>query len=349
MPQGDGEGLVVREMQDVRHVHAQPTLGNRPDRWEGLMTQQRDVFRQGLQRRVTSELHLGRLRPGERLASARQTARTAGTDYRQVVTALRGLERDGLVEIRPRGGIYAGCRSTPARATLAGGVESAGFGDRLADFVLAELAGGLSVGAVAERLRRCLDTAGLRVACIECNGDQLDFLAQELRAGFGLESQAVEIDQLRRDPPVAVRQAHLLVSTSFHAGEVRRCAARLRKAAVIVTLDPRRRADVTRRLARGPVYFIGTDPRWAVKARTIWAGEPGAERLRVLTLGRDALEDVPADAAVMLMPRARRLLAGTAWIERALPARGFSVETGRAIVSFLLSANAAAPGAGRRA
>lgn len=301
------------------------------------MARRREVIRDGLRQRVTSGLHLGWLHPGERLGSARQSAREAGTDYRTVVAALRALERDGLLEIRPRGGLYVGCRpprswSNPLR----------GFGDRLADFVLDELANGLPVAAVAERLRHCLDTTRLRAACIECNQDQLDFLRQELHVGFGLESAVVEIDRLRRGTPLPVRQADVLVSTTFHAGEVRRIAARLGKACVIVTLDPRRRADVTRLLTERPVYFIGTDPRWAAKARVIWAGVPGAERLRALTVGHDPLGDIPAEASCMLMPGARRLLAGTPLVERALPPRGVSLETTRQILSFLVHANSAA-------
>jgi DNA-binding transcriptional regulator YhcF (GntR family) len=301
------------------------------------MARRRELIRDGLQQRVASGLHLGRLHPGERLGSARQTAREAGTDYRMVVAALRGLEWDGLLEIRPRGGIYVG-----RRAPRLPSHQPRGFGDRLVELTLGELAGGLPIAVVAERLRHCLDAARLRAACIECNQDQLDFLCEELQVGFGLESAAVEIDRLRGGPPLPVRQADVLVSTIFHAGEIRRCAARLGKACVIVTLDPRRRAEVTRRLAERPVYFIGADPRWAAKALVIWAGEPGAERLRALTIGHDSLENIPEDAAVMLMPRARRLLAGTALVERALPHRGFSLETTRQILSFVVHANMAA-------
>ena len=263
-------------------------------------------------------------------------AREAGTDYRMVLAALHGLERDGLLEIRPRGGIYVGRRAPPPRRS-----RLAGFGDRLVDVVLDELAIGLPLAAVAERLRHSLDTIGLRAACIECNDDQLDFLCQELQAGFGLGSVAVEIDRLRGEPPLAVRQADLLVSTTFHASDVRRCAARLNKPCVIVTLDPRRQADVTRLLAEGPVCFIGTDWRWAAKVRAIWAREPGAERLQALTLGQNPLESIPEEAALMVMPRARRLLAGNSLLERALPPRGFSRDTARQILSFLVQANLA--------
>jgi DNA-binding transcriptional regulator YhcF (GntR family) len=301
----------------------------------------RERMREGLRQHVTSGLHLGELHRGDRLGSARQTARQSGGDYRQVVDALRGLESDGLLEIRPRGGIYVGLPAPQPRAD-----RQPGFADRLVDLLLVELASGSTIAAVAGSLSRCLHTVGLRVACLECNQDQLDFLARELHAGFALDSVAIEVDRLRVDwrrkgPPLALRQADLLVSTTFHAGEVRRWAARLGKPYVIVTLDERRRIEVARLLAERPVYFIGTDPRWAAKARAIWAGVPGVERLHALTLGLDPLEGIPESAAVMVMPRARQLLAGNALLERALPARGFSRDSARQLLAFLVETNLA--------
>jgi hypothetical protein len=98
---------------------------------------------------------------------------------------------------------------------------------------------------------------------------------------------------------------------------------------------------VIRLLAERPVCFIGTDPRWAVKVREIWAREPGAERLQALTLGLNPLGSIPEEAALVVMPRARRLLAGNSLLERALPPHGFSHDTGRQILSFLVQANLA--------
>src|SRR5687768_9784096 len=181
----------------------------------------RDAILGDLQQRLTSGMHLGRLRTGERLCSARQTARDAGADYRTVVGALRGLEREGLLEIRPRGGIYVGAE-VPHPAGVVRGCE-----DRIVDLALEELAAGGQVPALGERLRHCLDTARLRAACIECNEDQLYFLREELRDRFGLAGDAVEVARLRAGVPLAVRQADVLVSTCFHAGVVRHLAARL--------------------------------------------------------------------------------------------------------------------------
>ena len=296
------------------------------------MTRRSDLIRGEVQTRVTRGLHLGRLHPGERLGSARGAAREAGADYRGVVAALRVLEREGLLEIRPRGGLYVGGAPPSSEA-------SPPFAKGLVGLVLGEIARGATASAVREHLRHCLDATRLRAACIECNTDQLDFLCEELRDGFGLASDPVEISRLRGGLPLEVRRADVLVTTAFHAGDVRRLASRLGKPCILATLDPRQRDEVTRALATGPVYFICTDPRWAEKARIVWAAEPGSERIHTLTLGHDPLGDLPEDAALLVMARARRLLAGSALLERALPHRGFSPETLGRVVAFLVQAN----------
>lgn len=298
------------------------------------MATRRNDIREALQQRLSSGLHLGVLQPGERLASARETARDLGTDYRVVVAAVRDLERDGLLEIRPRAGIFVG-----RPVTQRGDAALAGFGNRLVDLLLDEVAKGLPIARVVESVRRSLETVRLRAACIECNQDQLDFLCYHLQTDYSVDSAAIAIDHLRGEPPLALRQADLVVSTTFHAGEVRHLAARLGKPSIIVTLDPRRRAEVARLLAERPVYFIGTDPRWAAKVRAIWAGEARAENLHPVTLGYDSLADIPEEAAVMVMPAARRQLAGSPLLARALSPRGFSRETARQIITFIVRAN----------
>jgi hypothetical protein len=308
-----------------------------------MTLQRRDDIRDALRSRVTNGLHLGLLQWGDRLASARETARELGTDYRVVVGALRELAREGLLEIRPRAGVFVRATSNPS---VAPGL--AGFGGRLTNLLLDEVTNGVSICGIADRVRRCLETVRLRAACIECNEDQIEFLRRDLRMTYGLETIGLEFDQLRSDRADLAR-VDLLVSTSFHAGELRRWAERLGKPCVIATLDPRRRAEIARLLTLGPVYFVGTDIRWAAKARTIWAGVPGAGNLHPLTIGHDDLSEIPEHAPVMVMPAARSLLAGTPLLARALPPRGLSRETARQILAFIVQANVAASRAEGRA
>ncbi|HEV8238913.1 MAG TPA: GntR family transcriptional regulator [Thermoanaerobaculia bacterium] len=302
------------------------------------MTRRREEIQQALRHRVSSGLHLGLLHPGERLASARETAKALGTDYRVVVAAARALEREGLIEIRPRAGIFIG-GAAPSPASVP---YLAGFATRLVNQLVDDVAIGAPAQGFPERARRCLQTVHLRAACLECNEDQREAMAEELRERYGIEAVEVDLEQVDAHAP-SLRGVDLLVSTSHHAGEVRRLAMDLAKPYVLVTLDSAQRREIAALLLKGPIYFVGVDPRWETKARAIWGDEPGAAaNLRHLTLGRDALESIPADAAVMVMPSARRRLAGHPLLARALPQRGFSRESARQILAFVVQANIAA-------
>ena len=301
------------------------------------MSRRREEIQEALRHRVSSGLHLGHLHPGERLASARETAKTLGTDYRVVVAAARALERDGLLEVRPRAGIFIGRPESPAAAGAL-----AGFASRLVHLLVDDVAVGSPAQSFPERARRCLQSVHLRAACLECNEDQREAIAGELRDHYGVE--AVEVDVETAEASVAAwRGVDLLVSTSHHVGEVRRLAQSVGKPCVFVSLDPVQRREIAALLRQRPVYFVGVDPRWEKKAREIWGDEPGAAaNLRHATLGRDSLDAIPLEAAVMVMPGARRRLHGHPVLARALPARGFSRESARQILTFVVQANVTA-------
>lgn len=291
---------------------------------------------------MTSRLHLGLVEPGDRLPSARATAQEMGADYRVVVAAYRELERDGLVEVRARSGVFVAAGASRPDATLPR------FGQRVVELLAEEVTRGRPALDFPERVRRCLETLRLRAACIECNDDQLSALRYELEVDYGLEASCIEVDELESGgrPPHAVRQADLLVSTSFHAPEVRRVATALGKPCVIVTLDPDFRAELARLMIERPVYFVGTDPRFADKLRVLFREETAAANLRPLIVGRDRLEEIPDGAPVVLTPASRERLAGSGLLQRALPPRGFSRESARQILSFVVRANVAAMMAG---
>lgn len=302
------------------------------------MPARREQIRNTLRHRVVSGLHLGILSPGERLTSARETARELGADYRVVVAALRDLERDGLVEVRARSGIFVAATAHRREAALP---RMAG---RMVEILVEAVTGGMPALEFPERVRRCLETLRLRAACLECNQDQLSFLCHELQVDYGLETSDIDLTALQPDEPLPVelRRADLLVSTSFHAGEVRRLAHSLGKPFVIVVLEPAFRSELTRLLAVRPVYFVGTDPRFAEKLRLLLGDEPGAANLRPVILGRDPLEQIPDDAPLLVSPAARARLAEHPSLARALPPRGYSRETARQILTFIVERNVAA-------
>src|SRR5688572_13395940 len=59
-----------------------------------------------LKRRIVADLHLGRLKPGGRLPSLRTIARELNVSIRSAARAYANLEREGLVTVRGRSGIY---------------------------------------------------------------------------------------------------------------------------------------------------------------------------------------------------------------------------------------------------
>jgi len=300
------------------------------------MAMLREEIGNALRRRILAGLHLGILRPGDRLPSARELAGQFDADQRVVVAAYRELEGEGLVEVRPRSGMYVAAAAHQAGALLP---QLAAW---FVEVLLQGRARGIAPAAFPEHARRCLETLRLRAACLECNADQLASLCGELADDYGIASDAVELDAVR-DPealPPEVRRADLLVTTTFHAAEVERLARRLHKPAVAVALNPDFIGEVTRLLGQGPVYFVGTDPRFADKLRWMFADAPGAANLRLLIAGRDDLGVIPPDAPLHVMRSARRRVRAPD-VGRPLfpPARVFSEDSARQLLTLVVLAN----------
>lgn len=291
----------------------------------------------GLRRRLTSALHLGRVHAGDRLPGVRAVAEEFGVHQRVALAAYRELEQDGLVELRARSGVYV-------RDARAQGVMLPKLTERLVDFLVDALGMGVPGPDVPERVRRCLETLRLRAVCIECNADQIESVCAQLREDYGFESTGMELDDLDAAPAQSVlRQADLLVTTSFHVDAVRRAAERVGRPWIAVSLRGDLVAEIGRALVAGPVYFVATDPRFAVKVRAMFASFPGGANLRALTVGEDDLTQVPAEAPVYVMRRARPHLAGYAVLARVpVMERSLSSDSARELFRFVVRANTAA-------
>jgi DNA-binding transcriptional regulator YhcF (GntR family) len=73
------------------------------------MVPRRAAVAEALRQRLFTGLHLGVLREGERLPAVRDLARELGVNARVVLAAYEQLQREGLVELRPRSGAYVAC------------------------------------------------------------------------------------------------------------------------------------------------------------------------------------------------------------------------------------------------
>lgn len=298
---------------------------------------------EALRQRFFSQLHLGILRPEGKLPSTRALARELGVDWRVVLSAYRELEREGLVELRERSGIYFAAGG--ATSDAAERPEHARLVRWVADLLSQGLTRGVPVPALADRLHDWTRTLRLRAACIECNDDQTAALCAELRADYGLETAMADVDALRAadELPRDVRRADLLVTTPFHAGEVKAIAERAGKPWVAASFRADVYAEIARLLPASPVYFVVTDPRFAAKLGRIFAHTAGAANLRTLIQGRDDVARIPAGAPTYVTRPARERLAGAELLRRVAPEeRTFSSASAREILTFIVGANVAA-------
>ncbi len=295
-----------------------------------------DLIRQ----RVFSGLHLGSLSGGQRLPSVRDLAQELDADPRVVMAAYRDLERERLVEVRARSGIFL----------PADGIRSQLQG-RTADWMVNMLLDGLRRGVSArdfpERVRQALETVRLRAACIECNHDQINALCGELHEDYGFDASGVDTFELMAHgtPPQEVAQADVLVSTPFHVIEVQPVATLLGKPLIIAKLQVDYFAEAARRLQEGAVYFLVADPRFKAKLHKIYESAPGAQNLHVLVVGRNDVDRIPVDAPTFITRLARGRLGGRLVPGRLIPeVRAFLPETAQEIIAFVVRTNLAALG-----
>jgi len=299
-----------------------------------------DIIRQ----RMFSGLHLGILRHRGRLPSVRQLARELGANPRVILAAYRTLEREGLVELKPRSGIFV--------APIEGSVADPA--PRRADWMVDILINGMQHGVLPRGLPRhvaqCLDAVDLHAVVLECNHDQLYSVPEELQRDFGIQTTGIEIESLGsgNEVPADLRQADLLVTTAFHQKAVRTLAKRLGTPVVVITMCTDLFTEVGRLLPQEPVYFIVTDPRFARKLHHLFESSKGAANLRTLVLGSDDLNQIPENAPTYLTRLTRRRLKESPLLHRVLPEdRVFSAESARQILSFLIRTNLAAVSSNR--
>lgn len=264
-----------------------------------------------LRGRILSGIHNGHFNAGDRAPTYREIAAETGLDLRAVARIYADLEREGLVEVRGRQGVFIAPQ------------------ERIGGRVLQETARWL-VGVLREAwtrkiqlpefpdfVRECISTVEVSCACIESTEDQLDTICNELRRDFGFRSEAVHADRLvplQIGPellariPDELRDADFLVTTAFHAAAVRSIARALEKPLTVVRLNPEIVRDLERHLSVGELTVICVDPRFLERVRLVVGGEH-AERIRgVLASDSEAIEHLDPHVPVLISHAARTRL-----------------------------------------
>lgn len=296
----------------------------------------REEIADALRGRILRGLHARAVEADDRLPSARDLrAEFGGVDHRIILDAYRQLEREGLVEIRPRGGIYVAER--PAHGSVP--LPSAAW---LTELLAQGIAREIPLSDLSQWIRGAATTLRIRTVAIQTNADQIAGLSRELRDDYGLQVTGVDVRILghKTDLPVDVRHARLLVSTPGCESEVRVVAERLNKKLIIVDIRPDLIGGEWRLLLRRPVYVVMADERFVESLHRFFVNTPGAENIRPVVLGRDSLDSIPDSANVYVTRGARDKLGGTAVRGRLLPAtRLFSAASSRELVQFIVESN----------
>lgn len=303
-----------------------------------------DALSDRLRDRILNALHLGQLRPGDRLPSIRTLWREMGVDHRVVAQAYRTLEQEGLVEVRGRSGVYLAPQDQFGGELLA---ETARW---LAGVLVEAWKRRMSILDMPDLVRRCTQSVRLRCLCVESNVDQMTAYMSELEEQFGLDPMPHYISPVplpRPDRSVefhavedALRQVDLVVTTSHHARLVRKAAENVGIPAVVLTVNPEVVETIQRRLKEGPLTVVAVEPSFGDRMRALYT-EDEPDRIRLVLAGDgDAVARLDPDEPVLLTRAARQRLGDGAQLPLLLPhSPTFSPHTARELLGVIIRLN----------
>jgi DNA-binding transcriptional regulator YhcF (GntR family) len=298
-----------------------------------------------LRDRILNALHLGSLRPGDRLPSIRALWREMGVDHRVVAQAYRVLEDEGLVEVRGRSGVYLAPQDELGGELLA---ETARW---MAGVLVEAWKRRMNVLELPDLIRRCTGTVKLRCACVESNDDQMTAYTAELEEDFGLEVVPVRISPTplpRPDRSVefhwvedVLRGTHFAVTTSYHSRLVRKAAENVGIPAVTITVNPDVVETIQRELREGRLTVVAVEEEFGNRMRAMYLdGVDDPDRLRVvLADDRGAIEALDPDEPVIFTRAARQRLGNIPSPSLVPHSPTFSPQTARELLGLVIRLN----------
>jgi len=235
-------------------------------------------------------------------------------DPRTVAAAYRALAAEGVVELKPRSGVYV----TPQ--TMADTEDRPPSPFWLVKVLADGIEHGYSTRDFCDHLREAALARPIRAAVVAATYDQTEGLVTELRRFYGMEATSVLAGALKRGAPLPnpIKRAHLLVTTDAHYQAVSDLANRLGKPCIVAGV----RAEIFaewQTLLRRDVFVIATDPFFAEMVRKRLAGVPGGNQVKVLLAGSDDLSVIPANSPTYVTAAARNFLGRTRIPGRLIP------------------------------
>ncbi|HEU4453555.1 MAG TPA: winged helix-turn-helix domain-containing protein [Longimicrobium sp.] len=297
-----------------------------------------------LRDRILNSLHLGLLRPGDRLPSIRTLWREMGVDHRVVAQAYRTLEAEGLVEVRGRSGVYLAPQDQFGGELLA---ETARW---LAGVLVEAWKRRMTISELPDLIRRCTGSVRLRCGVIESIEDQMTAYTAELEEQFGLDPVPIYISPIplpRPDRSVEfhgveerLRDLDLVVTTSYHARLVRKAADNVGIPAVVLTVNPEVVETIQRHIRERPLTVIALESTFGDRMRAMYAEEQPDRIHTVLAADREAIARLDPDEQVLLTRAARQRLGDEVELPMLLPhSPTFSPHTARELLGIIIRLN----------
>jgi DNA-binding transcriptional regulator YhcF (GntR family) len=259
-----------------------------------------------LKRRIVADLHLGRLKPGGRLPSLRTIARELDVSIRAAARAYANLEREGLVTVRGRSGIYL---VAPFAVEIPLDEPLNWYADMLREAWSRRIGLSQLNGVLQELVQH-----PMRAACIESTDDHMVAFCAELDEDFAIETTAVKlvdggalVDGEHVTVYDAIAAVDFVVTTAFHAAEIYEAAEALKKPVVVVSVNDALLSTFESQLQAGAVTIIADDPAFVERFRT-YLLERFRNRgdLRVHALAELKSNESLTDGSTVLYTRAAR-------------------------------------------
>lgn len=163
-----------------------------------------------LRERIVSGIYFGMWRPGERLPSIREIADAEGVDRKTAAAAYRRLEREGLVRVHPRSGVYLRAQRLPEASTP---LEKL-YRRWLENTYARASALGLRTNTILNLVTAVAEIEKLRIPVVEQDWPQAETIAAELRERAGINAVAVPLNTLSRDDS-SWQDAPFVVTTPY--------------------------------------------------------------------------------------------------------------------------------------
>ena len=267
-----------------------------------------------LRERIVSGIYFGLWRPGERLPSIREIADAEGVDRKTAAAAYRRLEREGLVRVHPRSGVYLRAQRTPEGSTP---LEKL-YRRWLENTYARASALGLRTNTILQLVTAVAEIERLRIPVVEQDWPQAETIAAELRERAGVNAVPMPLSSLARDDSAWI-EAPFVVTTPYCRGPV--VGIDNSKPVVEATLSQDTVRELRERITDGLIAIVVANDSVASKLRPFMLrGQHfgNGKHIAVITAinPQQLTSDTRVAQHIFLWP-------GTpAWAENALSARG---------------------------